>query len=247
MIKPIFNRYERKYILSNDQKNELQLFLKKYMIDDEYSKEGKAYTIYNIYFDTSDYNIIRNSISKPKYKDKLRLRSYKCPLEPTDMVFLEIKKKYDGRVNKRRINITYQVAIDYLEKGIIPHFNLYMDEQVFLEIDYFIKIHKAKPGAFISYERTALISTSEELRITFDHEILFRKQDVTLNQSGGLPIMDNEDTWLMEVKSNDNFPLWLAQKLSSFALYSQGFSKYGTAYKQLLLGGTTDDYILYDY
>lgn len=247
MIRPIFNRYERKYILSSHQKDELLLFLKDYMDHDDFSKDGKAYTIYNVYFDTQDYNIIRNSISKPKYKDKLRLRSYKCPAEPNDMVFLEIKKKFEGRVNKRRINLTYQAAIDYLEKNIKPKFDLYMDEQIFNEIDYFINIHKVKPGAFISYERIALISSKEELRITFDHQMLFRKQNITLNNSGGISIMENENTWLMEVKSNDNFPLWLAQKLSSFQLYSQGYSKYGSAYKQFLLGGTTDDYILYDY
>jgi len=51
----------------------------------------------------------------------------------------------------------------------------------------------------------------------------------------------------MEVKSEDNFPFWLARKLSEYELYSQSFSKYGTAYKQLLIGGTTDDYILFHY
>lgn len=247
MIKPIFNRYERKYFLTNEQKIEFTEFLKTHMIFDDFSSGGKAYTIYNIYFDTDDFNIIRNSLSKPKYKDKLRLRSYLCPVNSSDLVFLEIKKKYEGIVNKRRVNLTYQSAIDYLEKGVKPKFDLYIDNQIFDEIDYFIQIHKAKPGAFISYERIAMISESEELRITFDHQILFRKQDMSLRTSGGTPIMEDTTTWLMEVKSNDNFPLWLAQKLSSFQLYSQGFSKYGTAYKQFLLGGTTDDYILYDY
>lgn len=247
MIKPIFNRYERKYFLTNNQKNEFTEFLKTQMIYDAFSIDGKAYTIYNIYFDTDDFNIIRNSLSKPKYKDKLRLRSYQCPVKANDLVFLEIKKKFEGIVNKRRINLSYQAAIDYLEKGIKPKFDSYIDKQSFDEIDYFIQIHKAKPGAFISYERIAMISENEELRITFDHQMLFRKQNISLAQSGGAPIMADATTWLMEVKSNDNFPLWLAQRLSSFQLYSQGFSKYGTAYKQLILGGTIDDYILYDY
>lgn len=247
MIKPIFNRYERKYFLTNDQKTEFTTFLQKYMIYDSFSIDGNAYTIYNIYFDTDDFNIIRNSLSKPKYKDKLRLRSYQCPVGPDDLVFLEIKKKYEGIVNKRRVNLTYKDATAYLEKGIKPKFDLYIDQQIFDEIDYFINIHQAKPGAFISYERLALISPQEELRITFDHQILFRNNQISLINSGGTPIMDDSTVWLMEVKSNDNFPLWLAQKLSSFQLYSQGFSKYGSAYKQFLLGGTTDDYILYDY
>ncbi|PKK96754.1 MAG: molecular chaperone [Tenericutes bacterium HGW-Tenericutes-3] len=247
MVQPIFNRYERKYMLTLKQKEDMLLFLKDHLNYDSYSTGGKAYTIFNIYFDTHDYSIIRNSIAKPKYKDKLRLRSYKCPVEPEDMVFLEIKKKFEGRVNKRRINLKYQDALNYLEKGIPPKVESYIDQQIFNEIDYFIKIHQAKPGAFIKYDRVALISDSDELRVTFDHNITFRNHHVDLKRSDGVSILSDSTQWLMEIKSDNNFPLWLVHKLSEFQLYSQGFSKYGNAYKQFLLGGTTDDYILYDY
>lgn len=92
-----------------------------------------------------------------------------------------------------------------------------------------------------------MISLSDKLRVTFDKEISFRNHHIDLNRSDGISILDDSTQWLMEIKSDDNFPLWLAGKLSAFELYSQGFSKYGNAYKQFLLGGTTDDYILYDY
>jgi len=247
MIKPIFNRYERKYMLTLKQKTDMIEFLKDHLEYDGFSTDGKPYTIYNIYFDTHDFSIIRNSIAKPKYKDKLRLRSYTCPVGPEDIVFLEIKKKFEGRVNKRRVNLKYQEALDYLQKGVKPHLETYFDQQVFEEIDYFIKIHQANPGVFISYERIALVSPHEELRVTFDHQINFRNHHIDLNRSDGIAILEDSNIWLMEIKSDNNFPLWLANKLSKFELYSQSFSKYGNAYKQFLLGGTIDDYILYDY
>lgn len=247
MPKPIFNRYERKYIITSAQKDELISYFKSYLIDDPYSMSGNHYTIYNIYFDTPDFSIIRNSIQKPVYKDKLRLRSYKSPLNDEDMVFLEIKKKHEGRINKRRIVLSYKQAIDYLEHGLRPTFDNYIDQQIFNEIDYFIKIHRAKPGAFIKYDRIALMSPNDQLRVTFDHHIIFRNKDVHLNETKGLSVLSEKDLWLMEVKSEDNFPFWLARKLSDFELYSQSFSKYGKAYQKYLLGGTNDDYILYHY
>ncbi len=247
MSKPIFNRYERKYLVSTKQKDELISFFKEHLIDDPYSIDGNHYTIYNIYFDTPDFSIIRNSIQKPVYKDKLRLRAYKFPLAPEDMVFLEIKKKYEGRINKRRVNLTYKAALDYLNLGIFPTIEDYVEKQVMNEVDYFIKIHKATPGAFIRYDRIALMSPKDDFRITFDHNIIFRNKDVSLDKNGGHPILDSKDYWLMEVKSEDNFPFWLARKLSDYELYSQSFSKYGKAYQHYLSGGTTDDYILYHY
>lgn len=247
MPKPIFNRYERKYIITSAQKDELISYFKSYLIDDPYSMSGNHYTIYNIYFDTPDFSIIRNSIQKPVYKDKLRLRSYKAPLNDEDMVFLEIKKKHEGRINKRRIVLSYKQATDYLEHGLRPTFDNYIDQQIFNEIDYFIKIHRAKPGAFIKYDRIALMSPNDQLRVTFDHHIIFRNKDVHLNETKGLSVLSEKDLWLMEVKSEDNFPFWLARKLSDFELYSQSFSKYGKAYQKYLLGGTNDDYILYHY
>jgi hypothetical protein len=92
-----------------------------------------------------------------------------------------------------------------------------------------------------------MMSLTDELRITFDHNILFRNNNINLLQKGGTSLLQDTSKWLMEVKSDDNFPLWLAQKLSEYELYSQSFSKYGNAYKQHLLGGNIDDYILYHY
>lgn len=68
---------------------------------DPYNIDRKPYTITNLYYDTPDDYLIRAPLSDPVYKEKLRLRAYGVP-EKNSKVFLEIKKKYDGLVNKRR-------------------------------------------------------------------------------------------------------------------------------------------------
>ena len=245
MNKPVFNRYERKYIITAKQKEDMVTFMKEHLIFDEYSLNDTPYHIYNIYFDTHDFSIIRNSISKPTYKEKLRLRAYTFPIQKDDIVFLEIKKKFEGRINKRRLFMTYEQAHNYLENYEKPVFTNYLDQQVFQEIDYFLSLHKAKPGAFISYKRIAMISESDDLRVTFDFDMKFRNNHVNFESDDGHEIIKSKDYFLMEVKSSINFPFWLARKLSEFELYSQSFSKYGKAYQQYLQGGTNDDYILY--
>lgn len=242
----IFNRYERKFLITKDTMQDCIHYFKNYLSSDPYSKDGKHYTIYNLYFDTKDFSIIRSSIQKPTYKEKLRLRTYANPLSDESQVFLEIKKKHLGRVNKRRVTMTYLDAKNYLQKGIMPIFNTYEQQQVMQEIDYFVKLHKAKPGAYIRYDRIAFLSESDDLRITFDFNIIYRTKKLTLESNEGKLILPSENHVLMEIKSDNNFPLWLAQYLSSKKIYSQSFSKYGKAYEDYIGGNTDDDFFSND-
>ena len=108
----IFKRYEKKYLLSKTQYEELRKRLEGIVVVDKYGKS----TISNIYFDTPDSKIIRASLDKPVYKEKLRLRSYGTP-NFDDTVFIELKKKYDGIVYKRRVDMELKEAVSYLYNG----------------------------------------------------------------------------------------------------------------------------------
>ena len=98
----VFNRYEKKYIIDEDTFHKLTYQIADYMNPDAYNRNGEAYRISNIYYDTENDQLIRASIEKPVYKEKLRLRAYGTP-ELTDNVFVEIKKKYDGIVKKEEL------------------------------------------------------------------------------------------------------------------------------------------------
>lgn len=68
----VFKRYELKYLLTEQQKQRILQAMAPYMELDEYGRT----TIRNIYFDTDTYRLVRHSIEKPAYKEKLRIRSY---------------------------------------------------------------------------------------------------------------------------------------------------------------------------
>ena len=223
-----FKRYEKKFLLNQQQYDVLVSKLSDYMEPDQHCLDGKNYSIYNIYYDTVHSDVIRHSISKPYYKEKLRLRSYKVPKKPTDKVFLELKKKINGIVNKRRVVLTLQEAKDFVERGVRPPSRDYMSEQVINEIDYYLSHELVKPAVYIGYTRKAFFAKNDpEFRLTFDSKILTRRENLTL-ESGyyGEDIL-KENQYLMEVKILGAIPVWFTQILSELEIYNTKFSKYG--------------------
>ncbi|MDR3296419.1 MAG: polyphosphate polymerase domain-containing protein [Clostridiales Family XIII bacterium] len=230
----IFNRYEKKYIVSGKIIPQIQAALSEHMELDEYNKRRETYTIANLYYDTEDSHLIRTSLAKPKYKEKLRLRAYGVP-GGGSKVYAEIKKKVNGLVNKRRSAMTLDEAYSFLQSGEAPKLRPAMNRQVVGEIEYFLRTHDLSPSVCLSYDRRAYFGIGQhDLRVSFDTNIRTRRYDLRL-EAGiyGEPLLD-EDLWLMEIKVARSIPLWLCRLLSEHGIYPASFSKYGTEYKQRL-------------
>ena len=227
-----FKRYELKYKIHEEQWNNLIPVLQKYMSLDEHCQSQGSYKIYNIYFDNDTDEIIRHSLTKPYYKEKLRLRSYQIPLRADDPIYFEIKKKIGGVVNKRRAITTLSQAIRLSEHGLISIPNEYQNRQVLAEIQKFIWRYQAKPKVFLSYERVAYFEKENPfLRISLDSHILSRRTQVHFGGGEyGTPLLPEGD-YIMEIKCDGHIPLWLSQQLSKQCIFRTGFSKYGTEYK----------------
>lgn len=219
-----FKRYEIKYLLSDKTYEKLWQRLEGNAKTDKYGNT----TICNVYFDTPDSRLIRTSLEKPVYKEKLRLRSYGTP-HREGMVFVELKKKYQGVVYKRRETMVLSEAEDYLLKAKQPG----VDSQVLREIDWFLKYYRQlQPAMYISYERIAMYGIKDpSLRITFDRNILWRDKEINLQKgSWGWPILKPGER-LMEIKIAGAMPLWLSRILNELQIYPVSFSKYGRAYQ----------------
>ncbi len=230
----VFNRYEKKFMMTVEVYAEIQQVLRKYMELDEYNKTHSYYTISNIYFDTADNHLIRTSLSKPKYKEKLRLRGYGVP-SLDDKVYLEIKKKVNGLVNKRRTKLTLKEAYDFLETKKKPEVKKYMNRQVLNEIDYFLQLYDLEPKLYLAYDRKAYFGiNNRDLRITFDANIRTRRTDLRLECGDYGDRLLESHVVLMEVKAEKSIPIWLSKMLSEFKLYKTSFSKYGTEYKTMI-------------
>ena len=223
-----FRRYEKKYLLTYRQYCALKRGMAPYMTPDAYSD----YTISNIYYDTENYDMIRASLEKPVYKEKLRLRSYGVPLS-SDPVFVEIKKKYDGVVYKRRVTMKLREAARFLKDGTKSD-----GSQIGREISYLLQFYRPVPKVFIAYDREAWAAADGgELRITFDTALRARENDLDLRCGDHGVLLLPEDQYLMEVKIPGAAPLWLSRLLSENGIFPSSFSKYGTYYSQYIIGG----------
>ena len=225
-----FQRYEQKYRITSVQQTRLLRALEEYMVPDDYGQ----YSICNIYYDTPDWQLIRHSLEKPCYKEKLRLRSYGTPGEE-DPVFLEIKKKVEGMVYKRRTQLPSAAAPRYLagDETLSP------GDQVSREIDWFQYLYHSVPRVFLAYDRVALAGREEPgLRITFDRQLRWRDRELDLAAGDwGAPLLP-EDAVLMEIKLPGRAPFWLSRLLGELEIYPISFSKYGYCYQHYLRKNT---------
>ena len=224
----VFKRYEIKYMIDQEQKERIIEALSFYMKPDQYGQS----VVRNVYFDTDSYRLIRRSIEKPVYKEKLRIRSYE-KAKPGSSVFVELKKKYDHVVYKRRISMTEKQAMKWLEGDSSYDKKCQIAKEISYFRDYYETLH---PAVFLSYERESYRSKeNQEFRVTFDEHVLCRQTNLSLEEDvWGEEILEKGKV-LMEIKTAGGIPLWMTKLLTEEHIYKTSFSKYGTAYQKLIL------------
>lgn len=224
-----FNRYEIKYMLTEEQKKVFLEAMGDHLCHDRYGE----YTICNIYLDTDDFYFIERSLEKPVYKEKLRVRSYGAADEDT-RVFFEIKKKFRKVVYKRRITIPLAEAEEYIKNGTKPpSLEGYSDNQIFEEIDFLMKRYAPEPKLYLAYDREAYyLKEYPEMRITFDKNIRGRWDNLTLKFSDDTELLRTgvDNYSVMEIKCAGAMPKEYADILSGLKIYPVSFSKYGQIY-----------------
>lgn len=231
----IFDRIEKKYLITPEQERNMLSVIREHMNEDSYHKSD----VFNIYFDTPNYDLIIKSIDNPKFKQKLRARSY----GGYDKVFLEIKTKMrspEYNVGyKRRVLITRndykkltthkKTATELAEQKIeTPR-----DLQIAREVDYMISHFNLEPKILVYYNRKSYIG-EQGLRITFDHNLRYRTHNLKFTRAKKDPkyFKDDHDT-IMEIKAHGVLPLWLVHALDAEQVYPSRFSKIGKIYEQL--------------
>ena len=200
----VFRRKEQKYLLDDRQRRAFIEQMEAHMQPDKYPRSS----IRNIYYDTPDYRLIRRSLEKPVYKEKLRLRCYGSPVAMT----AEAAEAYMADPTAR------------LEAG-----------QIGREIDYFKQFYgQLQPSVYLSYERLSWKGVGSDLRITMDWDVRYRTDDLRLQAPPGGRALLEPGQALVEIKSATAMPLWLVAFLSEYQIRQRSFSKYGKAYTMIL-------------
>lgn len=221
MYDKIFKRIEKKYLLTEEEYQELFKRISEALKPDKYHES----TICNIYYDSENNDLLINSIEKPIFKQKVRLRSYKVP-KLSDDVFLEIKSKYKKVVGKRRTKLKLKEFRKYEQTGKFDKSN-----QIMKEIDYLFNLYDLKPAYFVAYDRKSYVGKdNESLRITIDTNLRSRKDHLTLEYGDKGEQYFKDKMYIMEIKTLGAMPLWLVRSLSDLKIYTRSFSKIGNIY-----------------
>ena len=219
-----FERFEEKYLLTAAQYQAVMAGLRGRMQPDMFGRS----TVTSIYYDTKDYRLIRSSLNKPDYKEKLRVRAYGTPTGESK-VFVELKKKVDGIVYKRRAELPLEQA-----NLLLTDQEMAQDSQITREIRYFIRYYQPEPRVLLSYKRVAYVGAESGLRITFDDDIRFRTKALKLTSGiWGQELLQPGMT-LMEIKAPGAMPVWLCDLLNQNRVYPTSFSKYGVCYRDYI-------------
>jgi hypothetical protein len=224
-----FLRVEKKYQLNERQCQFITEMISSRMEEEHYG----ASTILNIYYDSPDYRLIRASIEKPLYKEKLRLRAYGSVREDSE-VFVEIKKKFNGVVYKRRESMPLVDACAFLNNSRDRTAGA---NQVLREALWMLHTHQLIPAAAISYDRRAFVSKEDpDFRVTIDRNLKGRRTELDLRYGSIGYEMLKEGEYLMEIKTAGGMPLWMCHLLDSLRVFPTTFSKYGTFYQGYIMG-----------
>ena len=232
----VFDRIEKKYLMTKAQKTKLLKTIKKHMKQDKYFRSE----VFNLYFDTDNYDLIVQSIDQPIFKEKLRARSY----SGYDRVFLEIKTKLRGKeVNpgyKRRVMITSKDFKELIAKKATTEelaakaIETQYDFQIAKEVDYLIKKFDLKPKILVMYKRESY-QGEDKLRITFDSNLKYREKNLSLFKEKNDKIyFKDKRNIIMEIKAHGVLPLWLVKTLSENKAYPERFSKVGNIFAKLI-------------
>ncbi len=226
MAQQIFRRTEIKYLLSEKQVQDLMWLIEPYLKKDKYFKGTNC----SIYFDNDSRYLAVHSMEKPLYKEKIRIRSYGVP-KLDDVVFLEIKKKFDGIGSKRRIPVKLSDFYEYLETGKLNS----NSEVIKKELDICIKRYGLKPKMFLAYDRTSYCGKDDPaFRLTFDRNVRSRNDDLRLELGDHGKKYFKKGTVVMEVKALDAYPFFFVRALSKLKIYPASFSKYGRVTEKVI-------------
>lgn len=227
-------RYEFKYIVPNQLLIPLREFIQPFVELDEYVSDGKKvhYTVRSVYFDSPSFDFYYEKVEGIKNRKKVRLRGYD-ENGPDDIVFLEIKRKYDIPIIKYRAPLIYKNAIKIFQEQNLNGFALdkfsnmegYNNSKRFF---YQVFSRNLRPVVLVVYEREPYLSKFDKtIRITFDKNLRglgYPSLENLYSENGLNPALPG--SFIMEVKFNKTFPNWLNPAISRFGLKKQSASKY---------------------
>lgn len=231
-------RFEHKYVLTFAERDALLARFAGRLRPDDVGGAGGRYPVVSLYCDTPDQKCHWDAWRGVPSRRKLRVRVYgtRDGAIPA-ATFVEIKHR-DGRDGaKRRVLLPLDQALALVGRGELPAATA-AEALILEEARRLVTEEGFRPACVLRYDRQAYRLTdeagAEQLRLTFDHGIRCRFDDLTPrpeDQGCAQPVLP-ADACLLEVKGATAVPYAFAAHLSAGGIFPRSFSKYSESVRQ---------------
>ncbi|MBM3435321.1 MAG: polyphosphate polymerase domain-containing protein [Bacteroidetes bacterium] len=227
-------RFEYKYIVKTSVLDPLRKSVLPFVDLDKFAAvdDKHHYTVRSIYFDTPKFNYYYEKVEGIKNRKKLRLRGYSKD-DGENIVFFEIKRKYNVPIIKYRAPAKFEDALEMFRScningSVISNKFFPKGNENSLRFCYQMFSKNLRPVVLIVYEREAYHSKFDEsVRITFDKNLRSKSYPAIcelFEEDKLSPVIPEE--FILEIKFNDHFPVWMRPIIGQYSLLRQSASKY---------------------
>ncbi|KUI36665.1 vacuolar transporter [Mycobacterium sp. GA-2829] len=223
-----FNRYEIKYFVDEIRVPELRDELAGHMDTDPYSPHG-GYPVTSLYYDTPDLRFYWEKIEGLRFRRKVRMRLYGAPSACTDdtPVQVEIKQRVNRVTQKRRTELPYATAVQWLDHR--REIDCDASQKPFVnEVSTLVENLDLRPIVTTGYLREAFVGRDADLglRVTIDHRVHGRDRDFHFASGAQNRFIIPPKLAIVEVKANERVPYWITDLLARVDMSVIRVSKY---------------------
>ena len=224
-------RFELKYLISEETALLVRDFVRSYLDFDEYSvgKPNYSYPVHSLYLDSNDLKLYWSTINGDKNRFKLRLRYYSTHSDSP--VFFEIKRRMNNCIKKERGGVR-QEFVPLLLQGHLPMHEHLVSKgpsqlvaiQTFCHLAHELR---AKPRIHIFYMREAYVSDDDQVRVTIDRNVYGDANlDCSVKTELREPCLSFKNQCILELKFTNRFPDWFRELVRVFGVTQCGAAKY---------------------
>lgn len=225
-------RFELKYLISEDVALAMREFVRSYLDLDENSvgKPNYSYPNHSLYLDSPELTLYWDVINGNKNRYKLRLRYYDDNQDSP--VFFEIKRRSDNAILKQRGPVRRE-AVTQLIAGQLPEQGhlLSGNPKHLVAVQQFSRLmqqNHARPTTHVAYLREAWVSTADNsVRVTFDRDVsIVPQRHCVLTTHQEHPVVPWGKQVILELKFTGRFPNWFFEMVRLFGVMQCGVAKY---------------------
>lgn len=238
----LFSRFECKYVVDRQQLPELRAFISPFMRPDRFAAlhDDRRYPVCSLYLDSDDLALYQQTVNGERDRFKLRARTYSD--RPDSPVFLEIKRKVNNVVQKRRARVDRATARHVMNHELHRVQGGGLEPGAARDIEHFAdraRRLEAKPVLRVKYMREAYESDAgDPVRITVDTDLCHAVSlDGALDHGPGRWVSTPVDGVIVEIKFTERFPTWVSDLVRMLALKQQPVPKYILSVDHMLMTG----------